>query len=72
MIETDKKLYVSPLIIVMEVKLELGFAGSGTNSSDYQTQRLSVGMNDYFPHHLLDREEDNVGIANYNSVHLDW
>lgn len=71
MIETDKKLYVSPLISVMEVKLELGFAGSGTNSSDYQTQRLSVGMNDYFPH-LLAREEDNGGIANYNSVHWDW
>lgn len=70
MIETDKKLYVSPLIYVMEVKLELGFAGSGTNSSDYQTQRLSVGMNDYFPHLL--REEDNGGIADYNSVHWDW
>lgn len=69
MIETDKKLYVSPLISVMEVKLELGFAGSGTYSSDYQTQRLSVGMNDYFPH-LLDREEG--GIADYNSVHWDW
>lgn len=71
MIETDKKLYVSPLISVMEVKLELGFAGSGTYSSDYQTQRLSVGMNDYFPH-LLAREEDNGGIADYNSVHWDW
>lgn len=71
MIETDKKLYVSPLISVMEVKLELGFAGSGTYSSDYQTQRLSVGMNDYFPH-LLAREEDNGSIADYTSVHWDW
>lgn len=70
MIETDKKLYVSPLISVMEVKLELGFAGSGTNSSDYQTQRLSVGMNDYLPHFLS--EEDNGGMADYNSVHWDW
>ena len=66
MIESDKKLYVSPLIKVVEFKVELGYGNSGV-----QPQRLSVGMTDYFPH-SLDREEDNGGIADYNPVHLNW
>lgn len=70
MIESDKKLYVSPLIKVVEFKVELGSGSSGFNSLGVQPQRLSVGMNDYFPH-SLGREEDN-GIANYNSVHWNW
>lgn len=68
MIESDKKLYVSPLIKVVEFKVELGYENS---SLGVQPQRLSVGMNDYFPH-SLDREEDNGGIADYNPVHLNW
>lgn len=71
MIESDKKLYVSPLIKVVEFKVELGYGSSVSNPSDVQPQRLSVGMNVYFPH-SLDREEDNGGIANYNSVHWNW
>lgn len=72
MIESDKKLYVSPLIKVVEFKVELGSASSsGFNSLGVQPQRLSVGMTDYFPH-SLDREEDNGGIADYNSVHWNW
>lgn len=67
MIESDKKLYVSPLIKVVEFKVELGYE----NSLGVQHQRLSVGMTDYFQH-SLDREEDNGGIVNYNSVHWNW
>lgn len=67
MIESDKKLYVSPLIKVVEFKVELGYE----NSLGVQPQRLSVGVTDYFPH-SLGREEDNGGIANYNSVHWNW
>lgn len=66
MIESDKKMYVSPLIKVVEFKVELGYGNSGV-----QPQRLSVGMTVYFPH-SLGREEDNGGIADYNPVHLNW
>lgn len=71
MIESDKKLYVSPLIKVVEFKVESGYESSVFNSLGVQSQRLSVGMNDYFPH-SLGREEDNGGIADYNSVHWNW
>lgn len=71
MIESDKKLYVSPLIKVVEFKVESGYESSGFNSLGVQPQRLSVGMTDYFPH-SLGREEDNGGIADYNSVHWNW
>lgn len=71
MIESDKKMYVSPLIKVVEFKVELGYGSSGSNPSGVQLQRLSVGMTDYFPH-SLGREEDNGGIADYNPVHLNW